>query len=72
VNEKRRLLPEIIKKPLKSLKKGETIFKRLGNIVAMVNRQKIYVQILTNIHGKQVDSTGRPMNILDYINSTVI
>lgn len=66
LRKNRRNIPNIIKQPPNTMNRGQSIFRRKGNTVALVWKDRKYVRILTNLHGNQVDVVGRPNAVRDY------
>jgi len=44
----------------------ETVFRRNNNIMTLVFKDKNYVRLISNVHGKELDATGRPIALRDY------
>jgi len=65
IRKNRKMLPSDIKNPPKTLLNGESLFKKEGNLVCLVYKDKKEVRILTNLHTNQKDTNGRPIALKD-------
>ena len=65
INKSRRLIPPAIKDPQR-LQEGETVFRKLGNTVLLVYKDKKVARFITSIHGRQLSQSGRPQIVEDY------
>ena len=65
IQKNRRFLPKEIKNP-DNLVKGQAIYKKKGNLLALVYKDKRDVRILTNMHNNQLSHDGKPIALNDY------
>ena len=65
LNKQRRNIPEEIKSP-GEMQARETIWRRNGNLMALIFKDKRYIRLLTNIYGKGKEIGNRPLALRDY------
>ena len=66
INKRRRFLPQAIKNPSEPLQQGETLSRKLGNLVSLIHKDKREIRLITTIHGKQLSASGKPQALVDY------
>lgn len=64
VNKARLFLPDEIKNP-KKLKRGESVFRRNGNTMVCVYKDRKEIRVVSNMHGNRRDNL-RPQALNDY------
>ena len=55
LNKQRKFLPNIIKNPT-GMETGQTIFRRTNNIMTLVYKDKNYVRLFSNVHGREFEN----------------
>ena len=65
VNSRRTFLPGAIKKARSGMAKGEAVFRRCGNLLALLYKDRSNVRLLSNVHSSQIEN-GRPIALRDY------
>ena len=66
LNKARTFLPEAIKSPVRNMNRGDTVFRRSGNILALVHKDKNFIRLISTVHGIQLGAGGRPNALRDY------
>ena len=66
LNKNRRGISPDIKKLERSFARGGTIFRKSGNILTLVYRDKKDVRLISSIHGAQLSQNSQPQALIDY------
>ena len=66
LDSRRKFFPNEIKKPSSTMENQQTVFRRNNNLMALIFKDKNYVRIVSNMHGKEFDARGRPIALRDY------
>ncbi len=65
VKKNSRGLPKELKE-IKNLKIGETLFKRKGDLLGLLHKDKREIRLITTAYGNTIDEGGRPIAISEY------
>ena len=66
IQKNRKALPKDIKNPPGTLQRGETLFKKKGNIICCVYKDKRDVRFLSSLHNNEIAEDNKPIVLKDY------
>jgi len=66
LRQNRKFIPQVIKRPQEPLEPGEALFRRSGNLLCFIFKDKKEIRMLTNVYGNAFNGNGKPQALFDY------